>query len=152
MVLLWLKWHRFFSDGTIINDPALVQIMLWRRTGTKPLSWVTKFTDEWIRHSASKSWWRASTSKIVSRRNNGTPFTKFVTSDPELTLLSDQDKFIYLMGSREEKWLPALHNSCTMFLVRNKNRTCDISKCQCLFGNVCSAINKGISVIRSEGV
>ena len=41
--------------GSINNIPALVQIMVWRRPGHKPLSepMMIKFTDAYMRHSAS---------------------------------------------------------------------------------------------------
>ena len=36
----------------IDNSPALVQVMVWRRTGDKPLSglMLTQFTDAYMRH------------------------------------------------------------------------------------------------------
>ena len=43
---------KFVPDGPIDNNPALVWIMAWRRTGDKPLSepMLTKFTDAYMRH------------------------------------------------------------------------------------------------------
>ena len=43
--------------GPINNIPALVQVMAWRRPGDKPLSdlMMVKFTDAYMRHSASMS-------------------------------------------------------------------------------------------------
>ena len=43
---------KFVPKGPIDNDPALVQIMAWRRTGDKPLSetMLTQFTDAYMRH------------------------------------------------------------------------------------------------------
>ena len=48
---------KFVPKGTINNTPALVQIMVWRRTGDKPLSetMMTQFNDAYMRHSASMS-------------------------------------------------------------------------------------------------
>ena len=42
----------FFLKGSIINKPALVQVMAWRRTGDKPLPepMLTQFTDAYMRH------------------------------------------------------------------------------------------------------
>ena len=41
----------------ISNIPSLVQIKAWRRSGDKPLSasMMAKFTDAYMRHSASMS-------------------------------------------------------------------------------------------------
>ena len=38
--------------GPIDNKPALVQVMVWRRTGDKPLPepMMTQFTDAYMRH------------------------------------------------------------------------------------------------------
>ena len=46
---------KFVSRGQINNIPALFQIMAWRRPGDKPLSepMMVKFTDAYMRHSAS---------------------------------------------------------------------------------------------------
>ena len=43
---------KFVLKGPIDNNPALVQIMAWRRTGDKPLSepMLTRFTDGYMRH------------------------------------------------------------------------------------------------------
>ena len=43
---------KFVPRGPIDNNPALVQIMAWRRTGDKPLSepMLTQFTDAYMRH------------------------------------------------------------------------------------------------------
>ena len=43
---------KFISKGPIENNPALVQIMAWRRIGDKPLSEsiLTRFTDAYMRH------------------------------------------------------------------------------------------------------
>ena len=43
---------KFVPKGPIDNNPALVQIMAWRRIGDKPLSEpvLTRFTDTYMRH------------------------------------------------------------------------------------------------------
>ena len=43
---------KFVPKGQIDNNPALVQIMAWRRPGDKPLSepMLTRFTDAYMRH------------------------------------------------------------------------------------------------------
>ena len=43
---------KFVPKGPIDNNPALVQITDWRRTGDKPLSepMLTQFTDAYMRH------------------------------------------------------------------------------------------------------
>ena len=48
---------KFVTEGPINNIPALGQIMAWRRSGDKPLSepMIVKFTDVYMRHSASMS-------------------------------------------------------------------------------------------------
>ena len=48
---------KFVPKGQIDNDPALVQIMAWRRPGDKPLSepMMTQFNDAYMCHSASMS-------------------------------------------------------------------------------------------------
>ena len=48
---------KFVPKGPINNIPALVQVMAWRRPGDKPLSdsMMVKFTDAYMRHSASMS-------------------------------------------------------------------------------------------------
>ena len=42
----------FVPNGPIYNNPALVQIMAWRRIGDKPLSepMLSRFTDAYMRH------------------------------------------------------------------------------------------------------
>ena len=45
--------HKFVPKGPINNITALVQIMVWRRAGHKPLS--EPITDAYMRHSASMS-------------------------------------------------------------------------------------------------
>ena len=42
---------KFIPKGTIDNNPALVQIMAWRRIGDKPLSepMLNRFTDAYMR-------------------------------------------------------------------------------------------------------
>ena len=46
---------KFVPKGPIINIPALVQIMAWRRTGDEPLSetMMTQFNDAYMRYSCS---------------------------------------------------------------------------------------------------
>ena len=48
---------KFVPKGSINNIPALVHVMAWRRPGDKPLSdaMMVKFTDAYMRHSASMS-------------------------------------------------------------------------------------------------
>ena len=48
---------KFVPKGPINNILALVQVMAWRRLGDKPLSepMPTRFTDAYMRHSASMS-------------------------------------------------------------------------------------------------
>ena len=43
---------KFVPKGPIDNNPALVQIMAWRRIGVKPLSEtiLAQFTDAYVRH------------------------------------------------------------------------------------------------------
>ena len=43
---------KFIPKGAIYNNPALVQIMAWRRIGDKPLSelMLTRCTDTYMRH------------------------------------------------------------------------------------------------------
>ena len=43
---------KFVVKGSIDNNPALVQVMAWRRTGDKPLpeAMMTQFTDAYMRH------------------------------------------------------------------------------------------------------
>ena len=43
---------KFVPKGLIHNNPALVQIMAWRRIGDKPLAetMLTQFTDAYMRH------------------------------------------------------------------------------------------------------
>ena len=43
---------KFVPRGPIDNNPALVQVMAWRRTGDKPLPelMLTQFTDAYMRH------------------------------------------------------------------------------------------------------
>ena len=43
---------KFVPRSPIENKPALVQIMVWRRPGDKPLSepMLTQFTDAYMRH------------------------------------------------------------------------------------------------------
>ena len=43
---------KFVPSGSIDNEPALVQVMAWRRTSDKPLSepTLTQFTDAYMRH------------------------------------------------------------------------------------------------------
>ena len=43
---------KFVHKGSIDNNPALVQVMAWRRTGDKPLpeAMLTQFTDAYMRH------------------------------------------------------------------------------------------------------
>ena len=43
---------KFVPNGPIDNNPALVQVMAWRRIGDKPLSepMLTRFTDAYMRH------------------------------------------------------------------------------------------------------
>ena len=59
---IWISLNislKFVPEGQIKNIPALVQIMAWRRLGDKPLSEPmtvdSKFTDAYMRHSASMS-------------------------------------------------------------------------------------------------
>ena len=44
---------KFVPMGLIDNNSALVQVMVWRRTGNKPLheSMLPQFTDTYMRHS-----------------------------------------------------------------------------------------------------
>ena len=44
---------KFVPNGPIDNNPALVEIMAWRRIGDKPLSepMLTRFTDAYVQHS-----------------------------------------------------------------------------------------------------
>ena len=44
---------KFVLRGPIDNNPALAEIMAWRRIGDKPLSqpMLTRFTDAYIRHA-----------------------------------------------------------------------------------------------------
>ena len=51
------NFTEFVPKGPINNIPALVQVMAWRRPGEKPLSdpMMVKFTDAYMRHSASMS-------------------------------------------------------------------------------------------------
>ena len=48
---------KYVPKGPIINMPALVQMMPWRRIGDKPLSepMVAQFTDAYMRPSTSLS-------------------------------------------------------------------------------------------------
>ena len=59
----WIFWNEngripiqislnFVSESPIDNNPSLVQIMAWHRTGDKPLSepMLTQFTDAYRRH------------------------------------------------------------------------------------------------------
>ena len=48
---------KFVPKGPINNIPALDQIMAWRRPGNKAIIWSNdgKFTDAYMRHSASMS-------------------------------------------------------------------------------------------------
>ena len=48
---------KFIPKSLINNIPALVQIMVWRRTGDRPLyePMMTRFNDAYMRHSASMS-------------------------------------------------------------------------------------------------
>ena len=48
---------KYVRKGPIYNNPALVQIMAWRRTGDRPLSepMMAYFGDAYIRLSASMS-------------------------------------------------------------------------------------------------
>ena len=48
---------KFVLNGRMNDIAALVQIMAWRRLGTKPLSepMMAKLTDAYMRHSASVS-------------------------------------------------------------------------------------------------
>ena len=43
---------KFVPEGPINNNPALVQIMAWRRSGDKPISepTLTQFIDAYMRH------------------------------------------------------------------------------------------------------
>ena len=43
---------QFVPRGPIDNNPALVQVMAWRRTGDKPLPelLLTQFSDAYMRH------------------------------------------------------------------------------------------------------
>ena len=43
---------KFVPKGPIDNNPALVQVMAWRRVGDKPLSepMLTRFTDVYVQH------------------------------------------------------------------------------------------------------
>ena len=43
---------KFVSMSSVDNKPALVQIMVWRRIGEKPLPepMMTQFTDAYMRH------------------------------------------------------------------------------------------------------
>ena len=43
---------KFVSWSPIDNKPALVQVMVWRQTGAKPLPepMLTQFTDAYMRH------------------------------------------------------------------------------------------------------
>ena len=43
---------KFIPRSPIDNEPALVQVKAWRRTGDKPLSepMLTPFTDAYMRH------------------------------------------------------------------------------------------------------
>ena len=57
---LWISIQislTFVPKGPINHNPALVQIMAWRRSGDKPFSdpMMVKFTDAYMRHSASIS-------------------------------------------------------------------------------------------------
>ena len=57
---IWISINvslKFVPEGRIDNIPALVEIMAWRRSGDKPLSepMMVKFTDAYMRHSASMS-------------------------------------------------------------------------------------------------
>ena len=48
---------KFVPRSPIDNNPVLVQVTAWCRTGDKPLPepMVTRFTDAYMRHSASVS-------------------------------------------------------------------------------------------------
>ena len=48
---------KFVPKGPINNIPSLVQKMVWRRSGDKPLSepMLAYLTDAYMRHSASMS-------------------------------------------------------------------------------------------------
>ena len=43
---------KYAPRGLVDNDPALVQVMAWRRTGDKPLPepMITKFNDVYMQH------------------------------------------------------------------------------------------------------
>ena len=43
---------KFYPRSPIDNNPALVQVMAWRRTGAKPLpeSKLIQYTDTYMRH------------------------------------------------------------------------------------------------------
>ena len=47
----------FVPRSPIDNEPALVQVMAWRRIGDRPLpeAMMAQFTDAYMRHSASMS-------------------------------------------------------------------------------------------------
>ena len=53
-----IKISKFVPNGPIDNNPALVQIMAWRRIGDKPLSepMLARFTDAYMRHNGDMSW------------------------------------------------------------------------------------------------
>ena len=38
---------------------------------------------------------------------------KLITTDPEFTLYSDEDKCVYLIGNRNQNWLHGVQNSYT---------------------------------------
>ena len=58
---------KFVPKGPIRNIPALVQVMAWHRPGDKPLSdpMMIKFTDAYMRHSASMSQIKVNTPRTV---------------------------------------------------------------------------------------
>ena len=53
--MIWIPIRislRFIARSLIDNEPAMVQVMAWRRTGDKPLPELMQiqFTDAYMRH------------------------------------------------------------------------------------------------------
>ena len=74
---------KFVLKGPTDNNPALVEIMAWRRIGDKPLSepMLTRFTDAYMRHSGEMSQWRIyglivmkKTDNVISINENKAPW------------------------------------------------------------------------------
>ena len=135
----------------IENKPALVQVMVWRRTGDKPLPEpiMTKFTDAYMRH-----WGR-----WVNRHTIHFPYKLVIQSDTDHIFNSQHTphtsssrasymvSFVHILGTVVRAIMTLLSEWNQQLAIILCHRTIVNNARQMLFPvYVCTAVNKGTPI------